>query len=132
MFNRNPNLKYRSLWLAVGYTLVAYVIYSSLTPNPIEMDVSNFDKYAHTFGYFVLMGWFMQIYHQKKSVIMLAVFFIFMGVALEYVQGMTGYRYFDFKDMLANGFGVVLAVMLIQTPFPQILWIFERKFLVKL
>jgi len=111
---------------------VAYVIYSSLTPNPIELKVNHFDKYAHTFGYFVLMGWFMQIYHQKKSVFICAVVFIFMGIALEYVQGMTGYRYFDLNDMLANGFGVLLAVMLVKTPFPRILEIFERKFLVKM
>jgi len=132
MFSRNPKLKYRSLWLAVGYALVAYVIYSSLTPNPIKMEVSHFDKYAHTLGYFVLMGWFMQIYHLKKSLFICALALIFMGVALEYVQGMTGYRYFDLNDMLANGFGVLLAVMLVKTPFPQVLWIFERKFLVKM
>jgi VanZ family protein len=131
MFKQNPPLKYRSLWLVVGYILVAYVIYSSLTPNPIEIDISNFDKYAHTFGYFVLMGWFMQIYHLKKNLAICALLLVCMGVALEFVQGMTSYRMFDLNDMLANTTGVLLASVLVKTPFPNILTYFEAKFLVK-
>ncbi len=115
----------------VGYMLVAYVIYSSLTPNPIEVDVSDFDKYAHTFGYFVLMGWFMQIYHAKKMLMICAAVFVSMGVGLEFLQGLTGYRYFDVYDMLANSFGVLLALLLVKTPFPQILYYFEQKIYLK-
>jgi len=127
MFSRNPDLKYKSLWLSIGYLLVGYVIYSSLTPSPIEVDINYFDKYAHTFGYFVLMGWFMQIYHAKKSVLFCAIILISMGVGLEFVQGMTGYRYFDLNDMLANASGVFLAWVLVKTPFPIILYRIESK-----
>ncbi len=129
MFSKDPNLKYKPFWLMVGYALVAYVIYSSLTPSPIEMDINNFDKYAHTFGYFVLMGWFMQIYHTRKAVLISAVALVFMGVSLEFVQGMTGYRYFDLNDMLANSFGVFLALLLLATPFPKLLYFVELKIL---
>jgi len=113
----------------VGYALVGYVIYSSLTSSPIEIDINYFDKYAHTFGYFVLMGWFMQIYYTKRILIIYAVTFLSMGVGLEFIQGMTGYRYFDVNDMLANSLGVLLAVLLVKTPFPKILYFFENKIL---
>ena len=127
MFEKNPKLKYKQLWLIVGYSLVAYVIYSSLTPSPIIMDVRYFDKYAHTFGYFVLMGWFMQIYHERKSVYLCVAFFIVLGISLEFVQGMTRYRFYDVYDMLANASGVLLAWLLIKTPFPKILYYIDSK-----
>ena len=43
--------------------------------------------------------------------------FILMGIGIEYLQRMTGYRTFDVFDMLANAVGVVLgwtAVFLFQ------------------
>jgi len=125
MFKKNLHLKYKSFWVLVGCALVAYVVYSSLTPSPIKIDINYFDKYAHTFGYFVLMGWFMQIYHSKNTFIICALAFIFMGVGLEFVQGMTGYRHFDINDMLANSLGVLLAAILVKTPFPKMLYYFE-------
>ena len=127
MCKKNPELKYKQLWLVVGYILVAYVLYSSLTPSPITMDVKYFDKYAHTFGHFVLMGWFMQIYHERKSVYLCAAFFISLGTSLEFIQGMTGYRFYDVNDMLANASGVLLAWLLIRTPFPKILCYIDSK-----
>ena len=129
MFNKNPDLKYRSLWLFVAYSLVAYVIYSSLTSSPVHVDVSYFDKYAHTVGYFILMGWFMQLYHSKRGVTICAVSLIIMGVSLEFLQELTGYRYYEVYDMMANTAGVLLACLLIKTPFPNILYYFETKFL---
>jgi len=129
MFSENPNLKYKLLWLAIGYALVSYIIYSSLTPDPIEFDVDfgDVDKYGHFTSYFVLMGWFMQIYHTKKMVIVCTVALVSLGVALEFIQEMTGYRYFDIYDMLANSLGILLALLLIKTPFPKILHYIELK-----
>jgi len=129
MFEKNPTLKYRRLWLFVGYGLVAYVIYSSLTPSPVHVDVSNFDKYAHTLGYFVLMGWFMQLYHVRKNISQCGVLLILMGVSLEFIQDLTGYRFFDIYDMMANTAGVLLAWSLSKTPFPKVLSYFEIKLL---
>jgi len=129
MFNKNPDLKYRFLWLFVAYFLVAYVIYSSLTPSPVHVDINFFDKYAHTVGYFVLMGWFMQLYHSTKGVLLCATALIIMGISLEFLQELTGYRFFDIYDMLANTAGVLLAWSLVKTPFPNILYYFETKLL---
>lgn len=129
MFEKNPALKYRRLWLFVAYSLVAYVIYSSLTPSPIHVDVNFFDKYAHTLGYFVLMGWFMQLYHVRKNILQCGVLLILMGVSLEFIQDLTGYRFFDIYDMMANTAGVLLAWSLSKTPFPHVLFYVEKKLL---
>ena len=126
MQKENSNLKYRLLWLLVGYSLVAFVVFSSLTSIPVTIKVDNFDKYAHTLGYFVLMGWFVQIYHARRHVLVCALIFLSMGTGLEFVQGMTTYRYFDVYDMLANTLGVFIAWGMTLTKFPYLLKTFEK------
>lgn len=125
MSETGSTLKHRSLWLFIGYVLVTFIVYSSLTSHTIEVDIRFFDKYAHSFAYFVLMGWFVQIYQTKKSVLLCAIFFVCMGVGLEFVQGMTAYRSFDLYDMSANTLGVLIALGLSFTRFTVILRHFE-------
>ncbi len=123
----NPELRFKHLWLAIGFLLIAYVFYSSLRPDPIEVDIDDFDKYAHTFAYFVLMGWFTQIYQQKKRVLILAIGFVLMGILIEILQGFSGYRQFDYYDMLANSSGVLLGWLLSMTPLKNTLSYFDQK-----
>ena len=123
----NPELRFKHLWLAIGCLLIVYVFYSSLRPDPIELDIDDFDKYAHTFAYFVLMGWFTQIYQQKKRVLILAVGFVLMGILIEILQGFSGYRQFDYYDMLANSSGVLLGWLLSMTPLKNTLSYFDQK-----
>ena len=122
-------LKYKSLWLIIGFAMVAFVVYSSLTSSPPEITSFKIsDKLMHVTGYFGLMGWFLQIYQQKNMQIILAVIFISMGVSLEFLQDLGGVRFFEFNDMLANSAGVLLAWSLVKTPFPKMLQYFESKF----
>ena len=121
-------LKYKKLWLVIGYAMVAFVIYSSLTSNPVSVGIEYSDKFLHTVGYFGLMGWFLQIYHKKATRFLLAAIFIAMGISLEFLQDWGGVRYFEVNDMIANTSGVLLAWVLIFTPFPGLLLWFERKF----
>jgi len=125
----NNALKLKPLWLVVGYLLIAYIFYLSLRPDPIQIDIDNFDKYAHTFAYFVLMGWFVQIYHHPKSVLICAITFACMGALIEVLQGMGGVRFFDYYDMLANASGVLIAWILSITPFKNILFYLEQHFI---
>lgn len=131
MSDKKHRLRFKLGWQIIGLALVAFVIQASLTSNPVKVEITNFDKYAHTAGYFVLMGWFVQIYQTRLSVNILAVLFILMGIGLEFIQGMTGYRYFDFYDMLANSLGVILAWLLSKTVFSDLLYYFERYFLLR-
>jgi len=121
-------LKYKPAWLAIGFAMVLFVIYSSLVDHPPSMDSFKLsDKAMHLIGYFGLMGWFLQIYQNKKMQIILAIVFISMGVSLEFLQDLGGVRFFELNDMLANTTGVLLAWSLVKTPFPKILYYFESK-----
>jgi VanZ family protein len=123
---KSVGLKYRKLWLAIGYLMVAFVVQQTLVPSPMSsgMDVS--DKLLHTLGYFLLMGWFVQIYHGNSQKIICAAAFVAMGILLEFLQGWSGVRHYEIQDMLANGLGVVIAFGLSYTLFSRILISFEK------
>lgn len=102
------NFKYRTLWLAMGWLLVSLVVYISLVPQPpaaLEFDYG--DKLGHLLAYGMLMIWFCQIYWKPGSRILIALALVAMGVGMEFLQGLSGYRYFEYGDMLANGLGVL-------------------------
>ena len=102
------SLHLRSLWIAIGYALVALIIFLSLTPRPPTLDIEQGDKLGHLLAYGTLMFWFCQLYATRRSRIAHALAFAAMGVALEFAQRATGYRSFEYLDMLANATGVAL------------------------
>ena len=125
MAESSSSLKFKPLWLVVGYALIAFVVHASLTTSPVDMGFNLWDKYAHTLGYFVLMGWFVQIYHQPKTVVFWGIFFVSMGIGLEFLQELGGVRQFEVYDMMANTLGVVIAWLLSGTVFSRSLLFFE-------
>ena len=100
--------KLRAAWLAIGWTIVAAIVWLSLTPSPPKVDFEQSDKVGHFLAYGGLMFWFCQLYMKKKTRALYAVGFAAMGVVLEFIQGSLGYRSFEVYDMLANGTGVGL------------------------
>ena len=130
---KNPVYRYHKLWLAIGYILIAVVVYFSVvtTLSNLGLEVQHlvksvaiqyfdkrsslwlyFDKWTHLLAYFVLMIWFAQIYHVKKQRFIYALSFVFMGVSLEFVQSFGHARTLEFFDMLANSLGVLIALVI--------------------
>jgi VanZ family protein len=124
----NPELRYRKLWLLIGYLMIAVVIYLSLTSSPIQIDTDlpYQDKVFHALAYFVLTFWFMQIYHIRHHAVRWLVFFLCLGLLLEYIQGFDPRRYSEMGDMAANALGVMLAAVLSMTPLRHALGRLER------
>jgi len=125
----NPALKYHVLWLIVGYMLVGFVLYLSLTSNPvkIDLDIDYLDKIFHVLAYFALMFWFAQIYHDKYWRSAYAVALVLMGAGLEYLQSFDPERYYELADMVANTTGVVLGLLLALTSAKNILLYIESR-----
>ena len=124
----NPELRYRKLWLSIGYLLIVVVVFLSLTSNPVKFDTSlpYQDKLFHALAYFSLTFWFMQIYHIRHHVFQWVIFFLCLGLLLEYLQGFDSNRYSEVGDMIANTLGVVVAAALAMTPLRFMLARFER------
>lgn len=95
----------RRACVALGWAIVAAIVWLSLAPAPPQVEVAHGDKIGHLVGYGVLMFWFCQLYRTR---IFYAAGFVLMGVGLEFVQGELGYRSYEVADMLANALGVLL------------------------
>jgi VanZ family protein len=101
-------MRLRKLWLAIGYAMIAAILWASFTPEPPQIDIEQADKFGHMFSYAVLMYWFCQLYAATRMRLAHAVAFVAMGVAIEFAQQETGYRTFEYFDMLADAIGVAL------------------------
>ena len=121
-------LKYRKLWLTAGGVIVALILYLSLTPQPPEpLTFDNADKLEHAFAYASLSFWFCLLYRSPLQRIAVIAASIGLGVAVEYVQGWTGYRNFDVMDMLADGVGALAGWLLACTSAGKLLVHVERR-----
>ncbi len=120
-------LKYRSAWLTGGWLLVSLIVYLSLTPHPPEpVSFPNADKLEHGVAYASLSLWFCQIYLSFRHRVVVMVALIAMGVLIEFLQGWSGYRYFEYADMLANSTGVVLGYLLARTALGRVFVLIEK------
>jgi len=101
-----PPMRFRRLWQTVGVLLIGFVIHMSLTPEPIAIPLDGGDKYGHVLAYATLMFWFAQLHDDSRARIGWAVTFIAMGIGIEFLQRLTGYRTFEIADMVASALGV--------------------------
>lgn len=121
-------LRFKPLWLFIGLTLVAAVIFLSLTANfPDELVIDNDRKLNHVLAYAVLMFYFVQLIISPRAVWGIAALFVIMGIALEYLQGQTGYRTFSYYDMLADFIGVSFGFIISRTPLKNSLAYIDKE-----
>ncbi len=116
---------YRRIWLLLGWGMVAAIVVLSLIPVEVDLGEGR-DKLAHLVAYGGLSVWFGMIFDGRGRQLGIAVAFAAMGVALEFLQGLTDYRTFEVADMIANAVGAGLGWCLVQTPLRNGLAWLER------
>ncbi len=109
-------LRYSRLWFSIAYMMLAVVAFASLMPAP-EMGVS--DKLLHLLTYAFMSAVFSTLVCRNISLLKVVPGLILFGVVLEFLQGMTGYRYMEVNDMLANSVGVFAGLLVRLTPIPR-------------
>jgi VanZ family protein len=120
-------LRLQPLWLGMGCSLVIAIMYLSLARNPSAVAILKVsDKASHFFAYGVTMFWFSLVFGRSWIRFAIATALLIMGISLEYIQGMSGYRAFEFADMAANAAGIVSALAASKTPLSKSLTIFEK------
>lgn len=123
----DPRLRKKYWWLTVGLAWwVLIAVFSLVSPPQITMPNMT-DKLYHAFSYSVLMGWWLQLFQQSRTRLLLAAVFIIFGVLIEFLQSFHPLRHFDVWDMLANSAGILLAWILGKTSFDQLLYRFESR-----
>jgi len=116
---------HRGAWLVLGWGMVLAVFVLSLIPLDVDLQEGR-DKVAHCIAYGSMTFWFAMLFRGWARQLGVALAFAAMGVGIEYLQRMTGYRTFDVADMLANGIGAALGFGLVQTPLGRALDWTER------
>lgn len=97
--------------LAGGWLYAAAIVFLSLTPSPPDPGFEHGDKVGHLLAYALLMFWFCVLYRYRYTRLAYGIGWVFLGVALEFAQGATGYRNFELSDMAANTLGVLAGAL---------------------
>ena len=119
-------LQYFRLWQVIGWFLVALIIWGSLTPAPPHLHIADGDKVQHFSAYGIVMMWFAQLYRRPVHWL-LALACVALGVAMEYAQLASGYRDFEYMDMVADAVGTALGWVLAGTSLMEMLPAVDRR-----
>ncbi|WP_075340418.1 VanZ family protein [Tenacibaculum agarivorans] len=106
-------LKDNAIYFAIAITVAIAVLSLAKLSTLPTISFKYKDKVAHAIAYFVLtMVWlFSFIKREQKAIIILGC--IIYGILMECLQSiLTNYRMFDYYDMIANTFGVLLALLI--------------------
>ena len=117
--------RFRRIWLLLGWGMVFSVVVLSLVPMDVELPKGG-DKVAHFIAYGSMSFWFGMLFAGKTRQLGIAIALAAMGVAIEFLQGLTDYRTFEVADMVANAIGAALGWGLAQTPLGDALDWAER------
>jgi len=123
---RSQPLRLRTLWLLLGWLLVLFIAYESLTPYPVELQVEQGDKFGHMAAYLVLMSWFANLYEGTNQRVACVFACIALAVGLEFAQRLTATRTYEVADMAAGAAGVLAGFLLAPPRLPNYLRLAER------
>jgi VanZ family protein len=105
-------LRFRRMWLTIGWILVSIAVYGSLTGNDFIAACGVNDKFMHAGTYATLSLWFAGIYPRSRYLV-IAVGLFALGVSMELLQGWMGYgRMRDMHDVFANMLGIAIGLTL--------------------
>jgi hypothetical protein len=108
-------------WILIGWIGISAVIVLSLIPSPPQLlRVEQGDKVEHMLAFGSLMFWFAQVYVQRRRRLMTAGLLAALGIAIEFAQGDTGYRTFEYADMGADCAGTIVGWLLAPPRVPNL------------
>ena len=114
---RIKNLLQANAYL-IAISLTIFIAYLSLGSfSEINMPIDNSDKFFHSIAYFFLaLSWFFAVEKSHsifKYKIVVVFFVLIFGIIIEILQSsLTTYRTADYQDILANSFGILIAMAL--------------------
>ena len=103
------NLKFKNLWLFIGIIQIGLTFYLCLRPTPqVIPRIEHLDKLFHFSAYLLLAGYQFNLLGIHKAKFIL-IYLMMQGMIIEILQFFTGYRSFEWLDMMANGAGATYA-----------------------
>lgn len=115
-------LRWHYAWVALGGAIMLWVLWMALTPDPgITLAFSYGDKLLHAATFTCLMGWWGNVYRDRRARGWAALGCLAFGVFIEFVQWLDPPRDADALDVLADGIGIAVALLLLRTPLASVL-----------
>jgi hypothetical protein len=96
----------------LAWLLVAAVVWLSLSTTIIQLPGDTGGRYTHVAAYAILMILFGYAYRGALAVVLVAAALLAVGVGVEYLQGLSGYRNFDRGDIVADAVGIGMGWLL--------------------
>lgn len=96
----------------VGWGMVGFIVYESLSSSPHTENIDLGDKLKHFLAYFITMAWFAQLYGSAKHLLLKGGFLMLLAGALELTQLYSSNRVYDPFDIGASIGGVLGAFLL--------------------
>ncbi|GJM09913.1 MAG: hypothetical protein DHS20C11_21890 [Lysobacteraceae bacterium] len=121
-WQRSDRPGYAVGWV-VALVLVGTICWLSLTSAPPQgPDFPSADKFGHFLGYCCLSLWFGQLVHRFWPAIGIGLALVALGIGLEWLQGLMGFRHAEWQDAVANTLGVFAGWLLCRTRM-RLLWL---------
>ncbi|MBT2144334.1 VanZ family protein [Rhodanobacter sp. LX-100] len=99
-----------------------WVLWMALRPDPgVTLDVPYGDKLLHATTFTCLMGWWGNVYRERRARGWAALGCLAFGVFIEFAQWLDPPRDADALDVLADGVGIVIALLLLRTSLASVL-----------
>ncbi|MBN2419751.1 MAG: VanZ family protein [Deltaproteobacteria bacterium] len=122
-------LRYRNVYRSIAYIIILVIIVLSVIPDPDTITpFSASDKFLHTLAYAVSMLWF-GLCFKRERLLAIGAGLVILGVALEVIQGRTGYRTMSLGDIIANFTGVIIGLVISFSRFSKVLQYVEQRLL---
>ncbi|HEY8587315.1 MAG TPA: VanZ family protein [Rhodanobacter sp.] len=98
------------------------VLWLALRPDPgFSLAFPDADKLLHAATFTGLMGWWGNVYMQRRARAWAAAGCLAFGIVIELAQWLSPPRDADPVDVLADGLGILLALLLLRTPLANVL-----------
>ena len=94
----------------------------ALTPDPdITLSFPYGDKLLHAITFICLMGWWGNVYRARRPRCWAVLGCLAFGIFIEFAQWLDPPRDADALDVLADGVGILIALLLLRTPLSRVL-----------
>ena len=103
-------LKYQKMWLGLGLLAVLALGILCLLPTSNLPNVKVNDKLVHFSAYFLLAAWFSGVV-KRNYYILFGLVLLGFSYLIEVLQGLSKYRSFEWQDLMANGLGIIVALI---------------------
>ena len=115
-------LRWHAAWVSFGVLIMLWTLWMALTPDPdVTLAFPYGDKLLHATTFCFLMGWWGNVYRERRPRGWAALGCLAFGIFIEFAQWLDPPRDADAFDVLADGVGIALALLLLRTPLASVL-----------